>query len=136
MKKNQCKDALDIYKKFLYRMTKLSEFLKVAEVTPDAPPWLAPLLAHTRVGGERQPDPPTPPLPTLKERLSGFDQLGCCIVMFRTRVCEVTGQLGSLVPSEMRLTAALNQLFVFWLFFCILSCEASKPGVPVWGLRS
>lgn len=32
MKKNQCKDALDIYKKFLYRMTKLSEFLKVAEV--------------------------------------------------------------------------------------------------------
>ena len=33
MKKSQCKDALDIYKKFLYRMTKLSEFLKVAEVT-------------------------------------------------------------------------------------------------------
>ncbi|KAJ8276474.1 hypothetical protein COCON_G00082260 [Conger conger] len=31
MKKSQCKDALDIYKKFLYRMTKLSEFLKVAE---------------------------------------------------------------------------------------------------------
>ncbi|XP_030635541.1 phosphatidylinositol-binding clathrin assembly protein isoform X3 [Chanos chanos] len=31
MKKNQCKDALDIYKKFLSRMTKLSEFLKVAE---------------------------------------------------------------------------------------------------------
>uniref|UniRef100_A0A3Q1ESJ7 Si:ch211-200p22.4 n=1 Tax=Acanthochromis polyacanthus TaxID=80966 RepID=A0A3Q1ESJ7_9TELE len=33
MKKNQCKDALDIYKKFLYRMTKLSEFLKVAELS-------------------------------------------------------------------------------------------------------
>ncbi|MFT7810327.1 phosphatidylinositol-binding clathrin assembly protein-like isoform X2 [Arapaima gigas] len=32
MKKNQCKDALDIYKRFLLRMTKLSEFLKVAEV--------------------------------------------------------------------------------------------------------
>lgn len=31
MKKNQCKEALDIYKKFLARMTKLSEFLKVAE---------------------------------------------------------------------------------------------------------
>lgn len=31
MKKNQCKDALEIYKKFLCRMTKLSEFLKVAE---------------------------------------------------------------------------------------------------------
>ncbi|XP_029113105.1 phosphatidylinositol-binding clathrin assembly protein-like isoform X6 [Scleropages formosus] len=31
MKKNQCKDALDIYKRFLLRMTKLSEFLKVAE---------------------------------------------------------------------------------------------------------
>ncbi|PIO39876.1 hypothetical protein AB205_0211640, partial [Aquarana catesbeiana] len=32
MKKNQCKEALEIYKKFLARMTKLSEFLKVAEV--------------------------------------------------------------------------------------------------------
>uniref|UniRef100_A0A8C8C0T1 Phosphatidylinositol-binding clathrin assembly protein n=1 Tax=Oncorhynchus tshawytscha TaxID=74940 RepID=A0A8C8C0T1_ONCTS len=31
MKKNQCKDALEIYKTFLNRMTKLSEFLKVAE---------------------------------------------------------------------------------------------------------
>ncbi|XP_063288189.1 phosphatidylinositol-binding clathrin assembly protein-like isoform X2 [Pelobates fuscus] len=31
MKKTQCKDALDMYKKFLARMTKLSEFLKVAE---------------------------------------------------------------------------------------------------------
>uniref|UniRef100_A0A8C7VY56 Phosphatidylinositol-binding clathrin assembly protein n=1 Tax=Oncorhynchus mykiss TaxID=8022 RepID=A0A8C7VY56_ONCMY len=31
LKKGQCKEALDIYKKFLYRMTKLSEFLKVAE---------------------------------------------------------------------------------------------------------
>lgn len=33
MKKNQCKEGLDIYKKFLARMTKLSEFLKVAEVS-------------------------------------------------------------------------------------------------------
>ncbi|NXH98587.1 PICAL protein, partial [Pachycephala philippinensis] len=31
MKKNQCKEGLDIYKKFLARMTNLSEFLKVAE---------------------------------------------------------------------------------------------------------
>ncbi|XP_069749099.1 phosphatidylinositol-binding clathrin assembly protein-like isoform X1 [Narcine bancroftii] len=31
MKKNQCKEALEIYKKFLARMTKLSEFLKTAE---------------------------------------------------------------------------------------------------------
>uniref|UniRef100_A0A8C4ZLT2 ENTH domain-containing protein n=1 Tax=Gadus morhua TaxID=8049 RepID=A0A8C4ZLT2_GADMO len=31
MKKNQCKDALEIYKTFLNRMTRLSEFLKVAE---------------------------------------------------------------------------------------------------------
>ncbi|XP_075878446.1 phosphatidylinositol-binding clathrin assembly protein-like isoform X2 [Nelusetta ayraudi] len=31
MKKNQCKEALEIYKTFLSRMTKLSEFLKVAE---------------------------------------------------------------------------------------------------------
>jgi len=32
MKKNQCREGLDMYKKFLGRMTKLSEFLKVAEV--------------------------------------------------------------------------------------------------------
>ncbi|MGH0183958.1 UNVERIFIED_CONTAM: hypothetical protein FKN15_013362 [Acipenser sinensis] len=32
MKKNQCKEAVEMYKKFLYRMTKLSEFLKVAEM--------------------------------------------------------------------------------------------------------
>ncbi|XP_077402609.1 phosphatidylinositol-binding clathrin assembly protein-like [Vanacampus margaritifer] len=31
MKKNQCKEALELYKIFLNRMTKLSEFLKVAE---------------------------------------------------------------------------------------------------------
>ncbi|XP_047661469.1 phosphatidylinositol-binding clathrin assembly protein-like isoform X3 [Tachysurus fulvidraco] len=31
MKKHQCKEALEIYKRFLIRMTKLSEFLKVAE---------------------------------------------------------------------------------------------------------
>uniref|UniRef100_A0A8C5ACA5 ENTH domain-containing protein n=1 Tax=Gadus morhua TaxID=8049 RepID=A0A8C5ACA5_GADMO len=37
MKKNQCKDALEIYKTFLNRMTRLSEFLKVAEVKPAAP---------------------------------------------------------------------------------------------------
>uniref|UniRef100_A0A4W4FA52 Phosphatidylinositol-binding clathrin assembly protein n=1 Tax=Electrophorus electricus TaxID=8005 RepID=A0A4W4FA52_ELEEL len=33
MKKIQCKEGLDIYKKFLTRMTRISEFLKVAEVT-------------------------------------------------------------------------------------------------------
>lgn len=32
MKKVQCKEGLDIYKKFLTRMTRISEFLKVAEV--------------------------------------------------------------------------------------------------------
>ncbi len=32
MKKIQCKEGLDIYKKFLTRMTRISEFLKVAEV--------------------------------------------------------------------------------------------------------
>ncbi|XP_068927130.1 phosphatidylinositol-binding clathrin assembly protein isoform X16 [Petaurus breviceps papuanus] len=31
MKKNQCREGLDIYKKFLTRMTRISEFLKVAE---------------------------------------------------------------------------------------------------------
>uniref|UniRef100_A0A8B9QL69 Clathrin coat assembly protein AP180 n=1 Tax=Apteryx owenii TaxID=8824 RepID=A0A8B9QL69_APTOW len=33
MKKGQCKDALEIYKRFLTRMTRVSEFLKVAEVS-------------------------------------------------------------------------------------------------------
>jgi hypothetical protein len=32
MNKKQCKDGLDLYKKFLVRMEKVSEFLKVAEV--------------------------------------------------------------------------------------------------------
>lgn len=32
MNKKQCKDALDLYKKFLVRMDKVAEFLKVAEV--------------------------------------------------------------------------------------------------------
>lgn len=32
MNKKQCRDALDIYKKFLTRMDKVAEFLKVAEV--------------------------------------------------------------------------------------------------------
>ncbi|XP_053316055.1 clathrin coat assembly protein AP180 isoform X2 [Spea bombifrons] len=31
MKKGQCKDALEIYKRFLTRMTRVSEFMKVAE---------------------------------------------------------------------------------------------------------
>lgn len=38
MKKVQCKEALDIYKKFLTRMTRISEFLKVAEVSQDCRP--------------------------------------------------------------------------------------------------
>lgn len=32
MNKKQCKDALDLYKKFLVRMDRVGEFLKVAEV--------------------------------------------------------------------------------------------------------
>lgn len=32
MNKKQCKDALEIYKRFLVRMDKVSEFLKTAEV--------------------------------------------------------------------------------------------------------
>uniref|UniRef100_A0A4W5QNW9 Phosphatidylinositol-binding clathrin assembly protein n=1 Tax=Hucho hucho TaxID=62062 RepID=A0A4W5QNW9_9TELE len=37
MKKTQCKEGLDIYKKFLTRMTRISEFLKVAEVISSLP---------------------------------------------------------------------------------------------------
>ena len=33
MNKKHCKEALDIYKKFLVRMDKVAEFLKVAEVS-------------------------------------------------------------------------------------------------------
>lgn len=32
MNKKQCRDALDLYKKFLVRMDRVGEFLKVAEV--------------------------------------------------------------------------------------------------------
>lgn len=38
MKKVQCKEGLDIYKKFLTRMARISEFLKVAEVSQDPGP--------------------------------------------------------------------------------------------------
>lgn len=31
MNKKQCRDALDLYKKFLIRMDRVGEFLKVAE---------------------------------------------------------------------------------------------------------
>ena len=33
MNKKECKQALDIYKKFIVRMDRVSDFLKVAEVT-------------------------------------------------------------------------------------------------------
>lgn len=33
MNKKQCRDALDLYKKFLIRMDRVGEFLKVAEVS-------------------------------------------------------------------------------------------------------
>lgn len=36
MKKSECKDSLDIYKKFLTRVTKIAEFMKIAEVRPEA----------------------------------------------------------------------------------------------------
>jgi hypothetical protein len=35
MNKKQCREALDIYKKFLDRTDKVSNFLKVAEVSID-----------------------------------------------------------------------------------------------------
>lgn len=33
MNKKNCRDALDLYKKFLIRMDRVAEFLKVAEVS-------------------------------------------------------------------------------------------------------
>lgn len=35
MKKSECKDSLEIYKKFLTRVTKIAEFMKIAEVRPE-----------------------------------------------------------------------------------------------------
>lgn len=32
MKKSDCKEALEIYKRFLTRVTKIGEFMKLAEV--------------------------------------------------------------------------------------------------------
>jgi len=32
MKKSECKEALEIYKRFLTRVTKIGEFIKLAEV--------------------------------------------------------------------------------------------------------
>lgn len=32
MKKHECKESLEIYKKFLTRVTKIAEFMKIAEV--------------------------------------------------------------------------------------------------------
>lgn len=40
MNKKQCKEALDIYKKFVIRMDKVGEFLKVAEVSSYRILWL------------------------------------------------------------------------------------------------
>lgn len=50
MKKGQCKDALEIYKRFLTRMTRVSEFLKVAEVSNTKLCWEY-NLKITRVSG-------------------------------------------------------------------------------------
>lgn len=51
MKKGQCKDALEIYKRFLTRMTRVSEFLKVAEVSNIKLCWKYNLRILTYVSG-------------------------------------------------------------------------------------
>lgn len=37
MKKSECKEALEIYKRFLTRVTKIGEFMKLAEVGLSGP---------------------------------------------------------------------------------------------------
>lgn len=37
MKKSDCKEALEIYKRFLTRVTKIGEFMKLAEVRDHQP---------------------------------------------------------------------------------------------------
>jgi len=44
MNKKQCRDALDLYKKFLIRMDRVGEFLKVAEVSYTICMWKQPII--------------------------------------------------------------------------------------------
>lgn len=45
MKRSQCKDGLEIYKRFLTRMTRVSEFFKIAEVESGPRPHTASSLS-------------------------------------------------------------------------------------------
>lgn len=45
MKRSQCKDGLEIYKRFLTRMTRVSEFFKIAEVKSRPHPHTAAVRA-------------------------------------------------------------------------------------------
>ncbi|XP_023994951.2 phosphatidylinositol-binding clathrin assembly protein isoform X2 [Salvelinus sp. IW2-2015] len=91
LKKGQCKEALDIYKKFLYRMTKLSEFLKVAEQVGidqgDIPDLSQAVKGSCIVGGglltvmlfpEHLPSLEIPALLQLKSEVNGLRHGGCC----------------------------------------------------------
>lgn len=40
MKKSDCKEALEIYKRFLTRVTKIGEFMKLAEVRDNQQPLI------------------------------------------------------------------------------------------------
>ena len=54
MNKKQCKDALDFYKKFLVRMDRVAEFLKVAEnvgIDKGDIPDLTKVICRLRNGG-------------------------------------------------------------------------------------
>lgn len=46
MKRSQCKDGLEIYKRFLTRMTRVSEFFKIAEVKSRPRPLTASTLSR------------------------------------------------------------------------------------------
>lgn len=41
MKKSDCKEALEIYKRFLTRVTKIGEFMKLAEVKCSQQPFIS-----------------------------------------------------------------------------------------------
>lgn len=45
MKKSDCKEALEIYKRFLTRVTKIGEFMKLAEVFANTP-WTGLFATH------------------------------------------------------------------------------------------
>ncbi|XP_052417445.1 phosphatidylinositol-binding clathrin assembly protein isoform X4 [Carassius gibelio] len=107
MKKNQCKDALDIYKKFLYRMTKLSEFLKVAEAPSSLLEALEQHLASLE-GKKTKELSADNRANTLSNAVSSLSNTGMSFSFSSSRMDEKEKQL-ALEEEQARLQALKNQ---------------------------